>query len=453
MQSRQKPLNMRISLSQLSRNLLILLTLFSYMYSIHAATPYEEGWDHFSSGNYAIAKKIWLPLAEQGDADAALGLAIIYENGLQTERNQKASTRWYQVAADSGIAEAQHDLGIKYFTGSGVDKDLTRTFELWKQAAETGLGSAQTKLAYLYLRGMGTVQNEQEAVRWYRQAAKQGNPEGMYNLSLMYKRGIGVEPNPHQFQYWLNQAAELDYAPAQYDLGLMKLHGKDMERNISEGKLWLMKASNNGYVDAQYYLGTLLLNGHILKPDKEMATDLLSAAAKQGHQAAKQSMIDIKIMQQREKTAKGNDVVLSPSTPSATDEDVSINRSKILSTVVLNESLVKEQEPVAETRQQSVEVKQAGSWLSRQDASTFTIQLLASKDQANIKRFLRSIPGAIKTHSYQYTVKGETWTGIATGIYPSRKEANLAIRTLPAALKKNKPWVRNIGSLQKLAPG
>jgi TPR repeat protein len=444
---------MRISLSQLIQNLLILLTLFTYTNLNHAASPYEEGWDHFSSGNYAIAKKIWLPLAEQGDADAALGLAIIYENGLQTRRDQKASTRWYQVAADSGIAEAQHDLGIKYFTGSGVGKDLTRTFELWKQAAETGLGSAQTKLAYLYLRGMGTEQNEQEAVRWYRQAAKQGNPEGMYNLSLMYKRGIGVEANPHQFQYWLNQSAELDYAPAQYDLGLMKLHGKDMEKSVSEGKLWLMKASNNGYVDAQYYLGTLLLNGHILKPDREMATDLLNAAATQGHQAAKQSLIDIRIMQQREKTAKGNDVVLSPSSPSASDEDLTINRSEILDTVVLNESLVKENKPVTKTGQQSVEGKQTGSWLSRQDASAFTIQLLASKDQANIERFLQSIPGAIKTHRYQYSVKGETWTGIATGIYPSIKEANLAIKTLPAALKKNKPWVRSIGALQKLASG
>ena len=159
--------------------LMTILVMLSAASTGYTATEYEKGWDHFRSGNYDIARKIWLPLAEKGDGDAALGLAIIYENGLQISKNTRESTRWYQVAADQGVAEAQHDLGIKYFTGTGVTKDYQRTYQLWKQAAETGLGSAQTKLAYLYLQGLGTQKNEKEALRWYRQAANQGNTEGM----------------------------------------------------------------------------------------------------------------------------------------------------------------------------------------------------------------------------------------------------------------------------------
>ena len=439
-----------------ARQSLPLLALVVFL-SIHclsfAATEYEQGWDHFKAGNYAIAKKIWLPLAEQGDADAALGLAIIFEHGLETERDPRQSTRWYELAASKGIAEAQHDLGIKYFTGSGVSKNYQRTFELWKQASETGLGSAQTKLAYLYLQGLGTNKNEPEALRWYRQAAKQGSTEGMYNLSLMYKRGTGTAVNTHQYLYWLKQAAEQDYAPAQYDLGLMKLHGKDMERSVSEGKQWLVRSAKNGSVDAQYYLGTLLMNGHILRSDKALATELLTAAARQGHAGAKQALIDIQQINstpsQRKQTARQSSPGVG--TTKHTPDTVPAGKQRGNdNTVVLNEKLVKKKRP----RQQPPVTSTTGkntSWLFQQDPASYTIQLLASKDKSSINRFLKRLPGTIETFNYHYTVKGNDWTAVATGIYASHEAATRAAGELPASLRKNKPWVRNMGLIQKMA--
>ena len=446
---------MHSSPKQQLRQLLSLIVLLSTFTLTFAASPYEEGWDHFSAGNYAIAKKIWLPLAKQGDADAALGLAIIYENGLQTKRDLDQSTHWYQIAADQGIPEAQHDLGIKYFTGSGVAKNYDRAFELWQAAAETGLSSAQTKLAYLYLQGLGTEKNGAEALRWYRQAAKQGNPEGMYNLSLMYKRGIGTEANAHQFQYWLLQAAEQDYAPAQYDLGLMKLHGKHMDQSVAEGRDWLVKASNSGDVNAQYYLGTLLLNGHILRRDQKSAAALLRAAAKQGHQGAKQSLVDLQNLQALESVSRSTEDNQTQTESEPISSEIAINRSEILDSVVLNESLMDSRRPqtraVKNPRSKPVPDKPAGPWILQQDPNAYTIQLLASTDEANINKFLKDIPATVKTHRYQYVVKGTSWTGIATGSYASKQEAQLAIKTLPTSLKKNKPWIRKIGSIQKLA--
>jgi septal ring-binding cell division protein DamX len=171
--------------------------------------------------------------------------------------------------------------------------------------------------------------------------------------------------------------------------------------------------------------------------------------------AAKQSLVDLKRMQAQQPTSENNKLARSPAVTDAEFTDKTINTSDILDSIVLNESLVDNQRSRTTTRvKQKPQPKpreKAKPWLFQQNASAYTIQLMSSKDQAVIQRFLKGIPPAIKTHSYQYTIKGIKWTAVATGIYPSSKEAGLAVKTLPASLRKNKPWVRNIGAIQKLA--
>lgn len=424
--------------------LVVLLNLVAG--SSFAESEYEKGWDNFRAGNYKLARTIWIPLAKQGDADAAMGLAIIYENGLQTPRDTRESTRWYRVAAEYGIPEAQHDLGIKYFTGEGVQKDLKKTYELWSAAAEKGLGRAQSKLAYLYLNGLGIAKNEAEALRWYRQAANQGNTESMYNLSLMYKMGTGTEVNTHQYHYWLKKAAELDYAPAQYDLGLMMLYGKDMERSVSGGKDWLIRAANNGHAESQYHLGTLYMNGHVLRPDKDKAVMLLTAAANQGHMGAKQSLADMRYQRVKTSSSSTNNVasgkpVSQPSTA----------KTETPKGIVLGGS------PVGQTAQGKTPVKaksmQAGTdrtrWLGEQPPDRYTIQLIASQDKDSLKKFIDKLPRSIDAYIYRYTRGKDTWTAVATGIYKDRDTAKQAVARLPANIRKNKPWVRQIGPIQQ----
>jgi TPR repeat protein len=426
--------------------LLITLLLLLPAGFCFAETEYEKGWDNFKAGNYSLARKIWLPLAKEGDGDAALGLAIIYENGLQTPKDTRESTRWYQVAADKDIAEAQHDLGIKHFTGSGVPKDLNKTYQLWKGAAEKGLGSAQSKLAYLYLQGLGTPKNDAEALRWYRQAANQGNTEGMYNLSLMYKRGTGTEINNHQYHYWLEQAAEMGYAPAQYDLGLIILYGKDMERSVSGGKNWLIKAANNGHADSQYYLGTLYMNGHILRPDKEKAITLLTAAAKQGHQGAKQSLVDMKY----QKIDTSTPLPSAKPTQGTNTVSASAAQKQKPKGVVLSSSLVdKQTTPAAPPVSKATPGADRTQWLGQQRTDQYLIQLLASQDKAGLKNYIKKLPASINAYTYRYRKDGQLWTAVATGIFNDRKAAKKAVARLPANIRKNKPWIRPIGPIQK----
>lgn len=429
-----------------------LLATGLYFLPIHAFAERGDGWLEFQKGQYELALKIWKPMAEQGNGDAALGMAILHENGLGVPRNIKKSTRWYEIAADKDIPEAQHDLGIKYFTGSGVKKNNEKAFQLWKAAAEAGLGDAQSKLAYMYNQALGTSRNYDEALRWYRQAIQQNNGEAMYNMSLLYQDGTGVRKDKHQFTYWLNRAADQGYPRAQYDLGLMRMHGIDIERSVFEGKIWLLKAAENQLVDAQYYLGTLYLNGHILAPDRGKAMLFLKQAASQGHQGAQQTLVDI------ENLTIGNsnkpkagitigalpDVARRKMAQKPTPSDVKqINKSPSKPIVLSSNISIQPQ-----TAQDSSADKTR--WLLKQSSDSFTIQLFATKDISAAERYINKLAPRLNVFIYSFNKGNQRWHAAATGIYDSYESALAGLKKLPAKERRGKPWVRNIGILKTL---
>lgn len=427
------------------------LLLAFFVITAQASTPYELGWDAFQSRNYKLAHSIWLPLAEKGDGDAALGLAVIYENGLIATKDPVTATKWYQMAAEQGIAEARHDLGIKYFTGQGVEQDQDKAYELWKQAAESGLSAAQTKFAYLHIHGISAPQDFDTAIKWYRQAASQGNTEAMYNIGLMYQKGVGVPENRNQHLRWLTMASDRGYPRAQYDLGLMKLHGNEIDRSVTEGKQLLLKAANNNSADAQYYLGTLYLNGHILRPDKELAIKLLQRAAEHGHKNAKQALIDI------DNLAKTDDsLIIGKTSPQPAPETKPAAAQTLPSvsspdnTIVLNKKLV---ESDATTPDPEPLIKQAtdrSTWLMAQDTEAYTIQLMATTQQDRAAQYLKKMPDSINPFLYSFKKGSDTWYAVAAGIHMDFNQARQALKYLPTNVRKNSPWIRSVGALQQI---
>ncbi len=338
----------------------------------------------------------------------------------------------------------------------GVQQDPNKTYELWKQAAESGLSAAQTKFAYLHVQGIGTPQDFASAMKWYRQAADQGNTEAMYNVGLIYQTGIGVPQNRNQHLRWLTMASDQGYPRAQYDLGLMKLHGKDIERSVSEGKQLLLKAANNNSSDAQYYLGTLYLNGHILRPDRELAVKLLQRAADQGHKIAKQALVDI------DNLDKGSAPVIgktgtqpAPETSDGTDQPPSTNPSD--KTVVLNKKLIEQQntaitsipKPLAEQAANQQGADQS-EWLMTQDMETYTIQLMATTNQERAITYLGKLPDNIAPFLYSFKKGNDVWYAVGTGIHADFNQARQTIKGFPDSIRKNNPWIRSVGTLQKI---
>ena len=76
-------------------------------------------------------------LAEQGSAEAQLGLGFIYATGRGVPQDDADAVRWWQLAADQEDAVAQYNLGVKYENGQGVAQDDV-TAHVWFTLAIAG---------------------------------------------------------------------------------------------------------------------------------------------------------------------------------------------------------------------------------------------------------------------------------------------------------------------------
>src|SRR5262245_10227335 len=90
-----------------------------------------------SSGTLSL--KRWLPLAEQGQAEAQYYVARIYANGMSgVSTDYGKAAEWYQLAAKQNFTSAIQELGYMYEQGLGVKQDSMMALNLQRQAA--GLG-------------------------------------------------------------------------------------------------------------------------------------------------------------------------------------------------------------------------------------------------------------------------------------------------------------------------
>lgn len=86
-----------------------------------------------------LSLKRWLPVAEQGNAEAQYYVARIYANGMGgVPLDYVKASEWYQRAADQKYGPALQELGYLYEEGLGVPQDRLRGLNLQRQAS--GLG-------------------------------------------------------------------------------------------------------------------------------------------------------------------------------------------------------------------------------------------------------------------------------------------------------------------------
>ncbi|CAA0108147.1 caspase family protein [Zhongshania aliphaticivorans] len=110
----------------------------------------------YDRADYKTALKVWLPSAEEGDAEAQLSVGEIFEKGLGTEPNYEVAIFWYQKAAEQGNKSALFNLATLYEQGLGVEKDKLKAINYYRQA----WGMPEDSLIY-----QETAQREQEVLR------------------------------------------------------------------------------------------------------------------------------------------------------------------------------------------------------------------------------------------------------------------------------------------------
>ena len=98
----------------------------------------QDALDAVDRGDYKTAYKLWLPLAEQGDAKAQYNLGQMYYEGQGVPQDHKEAVKWYRLAAEQGFAKAQHNLGTMYDEGIGVPQDYKEAVRWYRLSAEQG---------------------------------------------------------------------------------------------------------------------------------------------------------------------------------------------------------------------------------------------------------------------------------------------------------------------------
>ncbi|MEO6359321.1 MAG: SPOR domain-containing protein [Sphingomicrobium sp.] len=138
-----------------------------------------DGIDAWQKGDFAAAVKIWRPLAEAGDPDAAFNIGQAYRLGrgvpislaaaqtwllraatkdhldaqstlgllLFDSGNRLGGLRWLKTAAEKGDARALLVFGTALFNGDGVPRDPVLAYAYVSRAAAQGLAPAKATLA------------------------------------------------------------------------------------------------------------------------------------------------------------------------------------------------------------------------------------------------------------------------------------------------------------------
>jgi hypothetical protein len=89
----------------------------------------------FDRASYADALRVWLPLAEGGDAEAQMYVGEIFERGVGGAPDPAAAAAWYKRSAEQGNRPAQLNLGSLYERGVGVAKDPKAARDWYRRAA------------------------------------------------------------------------------------------------------------------------------------------------------------------------------------------------------------------------------------------------------------------------------------------------------------------------------
>jgi uncharacterized protein len=95
----------------------------------------SDGASAFRRGDYVIAFRKLRPLAERGDAEAQVILALMYQQGSGVPQDAVMAAHWYLTAAEQGHVGAQYQLGLLYNKGHGVPANTVLAYKWLNLAA------------------------------------------------------------------------------------------------------------------------------------------------------------------------------------------------------------------------------------------------------------------------------------------------------------------------------
>lgn len=135
-------------------------------------------------------------MAMAADADRNGEIVRIAQEKIAA-REGRAALRLLLPLARQGDAEAAYWLGRLYFYDvAGVPRSWSKARHWFDRAARSGHADAQYKLGGMDFAGRGALPDPRKAAYWWQQAALQYQPEALNNLGALVAAGIGVAADP-----------------------------------------------------------------------------------------------------------------------------------------------------------------------------------------------------------------------------------------------------------------
>eukprot|EP00935_MAST-01C_sp_MAST-1C-sp1_P001159 g1159.t1 len=155
------------------------------------ASRFKSRADSMAGGDSAGGSlKQLLARAEQDDVNAQKTLVRMYCNGEDgVPQDWEKAAEWMTKAAEQGDAEAQEGLAVMYLEGGGVPQDKQKAAEWMAKGAEQGDAAAQAGLALMHLDGEGVPEDKERGFEWLTSAAS--NKQYVDQLLTRQKQGEG----------------------------------------------------------------------------------------------------------------------------------------------------------------------------------------------------------------------------------------------------------------------
>ena len=140
--------------------------------STAAAAALKNAEDAEYRGDFTTAVSLFLPLANQGNAEAQVRLGLMYESGIGLPRDYAKAMILFRKAADQGDLGGALNVGSMYANGEGVRKDYAKAAAWYRKAAnrDDAVASrpAQIQLGQIYEEGgYGLPRDNVQAYKWY----------------------------------------------------------------------------------------------------------------------------------------------------------------------------------------------------------------------------------------------------------------------------------------------
>jgi TPR repeat protein len=205
--------------------------------------------------------------AEAGEPLAQKQLAQLYLSGTApAPRDPEKGREWLAKSAANGNADAAVMLAEMYEFGRGAPVDPRKALELYDTAAGWGQSFAEQALFEAYASGrLGVAVDAGKALEWLRRSATHVNPSAQLFMGLVCAGGFGVPRDAGEAKKWLERLRPGD-PRGEVGVNLLKLLDP-AQRESADARQFLASVrqrADGGDANAQAVVGVLIASGVVL---------------------------------------------------------------------------------------------------------------------------------------------------------------------------------------------